>query len=437
MRTAVAALAIVSIAAAQEDLTKLYSEAQQAQAAGDLATAARRYEVIVQQRPQMAEAYANLGNLYYQQGQANRAKSVYQKAIHLKPELAGPHFFLGVIAFDEHDYSAALTDLNRAEALQASNPLIYSYLGYTRYARSEFRKAAAELEKAAALNPADIDVLYHLGKSYSHLAGDSLSQLQKQFPDSAYITQARAHLDAPPAYKDSPPAGVHLRDEMGRWQSKVHALPNPPRTDQDLYRTAEGFQILSYLSSLAVFELDPDSYRSHQLRAQVLEESNNEEGAIAEYRETLKRKPNLPNIHFAIGSLYWKDQKFDEAWTELQAELRTNPDHAQALYELADICAFQSHAPEAEKYYLAALKLDPSMTEARFGIEKIYTESGRYEKSLVQLRAVLQADSSNPTAHYRFALVYRKMGRPRDAGRELAIFNQHRPPSSQGSSMGK
>jgi len=33
-------------------------------------------------------------------------------------------------------------------------------------------------------------------------------------------------------------------------------------------------------------------------------------------------------------------------------------------------------------------------------------------------------NASDPTAHYRLALVYRKLGRNQDADRELAIFSQ-------------
>jgi tetratricopeptide (TPR) repeat protein len=122
----------------------------------------------------------------------------------------------------------------------------------------------------------------------------------------------------------------------------------------------------------------------------------------------LKRKPDLQNIHFAIGSLHWKNQKFDEARKELQLELRTDPNHAQAIYELGDICAFNGRTQDAEKYFLEALKLEPAMVEAHLGLEKIYTASGRYEKSIDRLRAVLRADSSDPTAHCRLALVRRE-----------------------------
>jgi len=138
----------------------------------------------------------------------------------------------------------------------------------------------------------------------------------------------------------------------------------------------------------------------------------------------LKRKPDLQNIHFAIGTLYWKDQRFNEARPELQEELRLNPSHPQALYELGDIAAFTGNARTAEKYFLATLKLQPVMVEAHFAIEKIYTQAGRYEKSLEHLRKILEINSSDPTAHYRLAAVYRKLGRNQDADTELTLFNR-------------
>jgi tetratricopeptide (TPR) repeat protein len=475
VRLAVEALAIVSGALSQDDLAGLYSEAQQAQAAGDLRTATSKYEAIVRLRPQMAEAYANLGNLYYQQGQTDRAKAAYLKAIRIKPELGGPYFFLGVIAFGEHDYPAALRHLQRAQALQPSSVLVHSYLGYTQYAGSAFREAAEELEKAAALDWTDIDVLYHLSKSYGHLARDSSAELQRQFSDSAYTILARAHLhesrddwkaaseqyrlalekmpdnkrlqekvqwtqakaagapasnpgtedeliDASLMYRDASPSEVKLK--IVRSQSKLQELLRRPKSDKNMYLIAEAYQVLSFLTSLAVFEADPDSYRAHELRAQLFEESKNDEGAIEEYRNVLKRKPGLQNIHFAIGSLYWKQQRFEEARPELEAELRINPNHPQALYELGDLLAFHGEAQIAEKYFLQALKLEPGMVEAHFALEKIYTQTGRFDKSLEHLQKALHADASDPTAHYRLALVYRKLGRNQDADRELAIFSQ-------------
>ncbi len=492
LKLAAIGFATASVLLCQEDLARLYSEAQQAQADGNLAVASRKYEAIIRARPQMAEAYANLGNLYYQQGQADRAKTVYRKALQIKPDLAGPQFFLGVMAFSGHDYSSALPYLRRAEELEPSNALVHSYLGYTQFARSAFREAVGELEQALALDSADIDVLYHLSKSYGNLAKELSGQLQSQFQDSPYTNLARAHyfesqedwkgasgqyrlalekmpdsarlkeksrwaaskaveadtpaengatdelIDGSLAYRDASPSGPKLKAELALWQTRMHSLPQQEVSDKQLYLGNEGYRALSYLTSLAVFESGPESYRAHQLRAQMLESSNKDADAIAEYRNVLKQKPDLQNIHFAIGSLLWKDQHFEQARAELQQELRINPNHPEALYELGDIAAATEDVPQAERYLLAALKLDPKMVEAHYALEKIYTEKGLYEKSLEHLKTALRTDSSDPKAHYRLSLVYRKQGRMQEADKELALFKQSQTTGNQmGSSIVK
>src|SRR5437879_4768798 len=52
---------------------KLYSEAKAAQAAGDLATAAAKYESILKLQPHLAAAYNNLGLPCFQQREYKKA----------------------------------------------------------------------------------------------------------------------------------------------------------------------------------------------------------------------------------------------------------------------------------------------------------------------------------------------------------------------------
>ena len=104
-----------------------------------------------------------------------------------------------------------------------------------------------------------------------------------------------------------------------------------------LYTLAEGYQVLSYLASLWVFETDPNSYRSHQLKGQYFEALNKDDQAIQEYRRALAVKPDLQSIHFSIGNLLWTRSRSDEALLELQEEIKIDPNHPQAHYEIGDI----------------------------------------------------------------------------------------------------
>lgn len=462
-------LVVSCLAGQTDDLARLYQEARQAEATKDLNTAALRYEAILKIRPDLAEGFANLGNVYYQQGKPDKAAVAYKKAIALKPQLTGPYFFLGMISFHSRAYPEALRYLGHAAELEPQNPMVQSYLGYTRYAQANYREATQHLEKATA----DQDVLYHLSKCYGHLAQSSFEKLNRQFPDTLYTHLARAHLsetrqewhdaaeryqaalrflpdnirlqqkaawaaekaegkasvlsnenpdkliDASLAYLYSPPASVEQ-------ELKAHKHATNATTAEQLYREGENYQILSYLASLSVIQLDPQSYRAKQLEAQLLESAGKDEEAVTKYKDVLRLEPKLKNTHFAIGNLYWKQQHFPEAKEELLRELEIDANHPQALYELGDIALTSGNPKEAEQYYLKALKYEPKMVEAHFALEKIYTDAGQYEKSIRYLNSALKIDASDPTPHYRLSRVYQKLGRTAESEKELRLFEAQR-----------
>jgi tetratricopeptide (TPR) repeat protein len=305
----------------QDVLIQLYTDARKAQADGDYKTATQKYECLIKLRPEMAEAHANLGVLYYQQGQAEQALQTFSKAIQLKPDLAGPHFFLGVLSFNNRNYEEASKYLKRAETLDPSNFAIQLYSGYNHYARSSYLEATRHFEKAVAMEGTDPDAFYHLSKSYGHLSKQFFDQLHKTYRDSIYTHLARAHfyeadqnwegakedyrlatekrpnnqrlkqrlqwvtdrasgeaassLESVPAddmvdgslkFLYAPPTGGKIKEELQRYQNQVQVFTNQKEDSAEkLYGLAESYQILSYLASLWIAETDPDSYREPSL----------------------------------------------------------------------------------------------------------------------------------------------------------------------------
>ncbi|MBM3775904.1 MAG: tetratricopeptide repeat protein, partial [Acidobacteria bacterium] len=178
----------------EEVLLELYNQARTAQTTGDFQTAIQKYERIVKLRPDMAEAYSNLGTLYYEQGQPERAGASFRRAIQLKPELSAPYFFLGVLALNSREYGGALKYLKQSERLGGATSLTSLYLGYTQYALANFREAAEDFERALDLEENSSDALYHLSKAYGHLAKHYFGVLKSLFPDSFHMRLARGHI---------------------------------------------------------------------------------------------------------------------------------------------------------------------------------------------------------------------------------------------------
>ena len=468
------------LAQSTDVLGDLYREARQAQLAGDLKTATENYKRIVALRPDMAEAHANLGVLFYQQKEPEPALKAFKKAIQLKPDLAGPYFFLGALSFNARNYSEASRYLAKAETQDPSNFAIQLYSGYNQYARGNYADATRHFEKAVSIDSSDLDAAYHLSKSYGHLSKQFFDALHKDHRDSFKTDLARAHfyeaqqnweaakeeysraiekrpdsgrlrqrldwvtqktsgisvvplghspesdtIDGSLTFFYAPPTGARIAEELQRGQKRIQAAQALDDGSADrLYALAEGYQVLSYLASLRVFETEPNSYRSHQLKGQYFEALNKDEQAIQEYRRALAVKPDLQNMHFSIGNLLWIRSRSEEALVELQAELKLDPNHPQAHYEIGDILYGQGKLAEAETHLLSAVKFQPSMIEAHLALERLYTSQEKVTKALYHLGRAVEINPEDATPHYRLSVLYRKLGRIRDAEKEMQLFEK-------------
>jgi tetratricopeptide (TPR) repeat protein len=462
--------------AQEDDLLSLYQHAKTAEASGDYKGATADYEKIIRLRPDMAEAYANAGNLYYAEGESQKAEAYFRKAIALKPALPGPYFFLGLLSFKARHYTEALKSFRDAETRDSSNQIIESYLGYTQYALHNYEESVSHLKRAAASTPRDIDVFYHLSKAYAEVAKKDFRLLESGFPDSLFLSLATAHLyeaqqnwvlalreyqkaaahhpsdrrieqklraiearkssaqqDVPLAVDQgidgaltlfySPPSGDKVLEAIKAYEQQEEQLRTAKtRSAEQLYQLTEDDQALSYLASQWVFEIDPDSYRAHQLKGQYYEELNQDENAIAEYRKAVELNPQLPNVHFLIGNLYWRREKPDQAFPELRKELETDPSHPQALYELGDIYVSKNMPGEAAPYFLKAVQFEPGMEEAHLALARIYADENALDKAVAHLQKASALDPKDPTPHYRLSRVYQQAGKLQQSQAELAIF---------------
>ncbi len=461
----------------QERLYSLYQKASAAQQKGDLSSAAALYEEIVRLSPDLAEAHANLGSIYYELRDDAKALDSLDQAIRLKPELAAPHFFSGVISSRGRNYTAAIGRLETAAKLDPSNLVVQVYLGAAYFARGKFPQAARAFEAATTLPEFRADAYYHLSKAYGEISKDLLTKLARKNPDSYYFHLARAHFqesrrnwqEAADAYQAAvavkpdaedlearrrwvneqltggaaasrpalsqnaatllgylydPPPDVAVEKLLSEKMKQLVQSPSDAMEDAALYRSAEDHQIASYLAARWISANDPGSYRGHQLRAQLHESRGETEEAIREYGQAIALKPDLQNVHFAVGSLYWAARRFDEALAELQAELEINPNHPDAHYEIADILREAGRDAEAKVHLLECIRIEPQMLDAHLAIERIYFAEGEFDKALAQIQEAARIAPSDPTPQYRMSAIYRKLGKLEEARAALERFRE-------------
>ena len=150
------------------------AKVQAATVLGDMkrnGAAETRLKALIRMRPDLADPYLHLGDLYRREEKYDAAAEAYTKAIKLVPKLEPQHWSLfyarGVALERAKRWSESEKDLLKALELRPDQPYVLNYLGYTWIDRGEHLKKATDMiKKAVALAPNDGFIADSLGWAY-------------------------------------------------------------------------------------------------------------------------------------------------------------------------------------------------------------------------------------------------------------------------------
>jgi tetratricopeptide (TPR) repeat protein len=152
-----------------------------------------------------------------------------------------------------------------------------------------------------------------------------------------------------------------------------------------------------------------------------LEAARGDDGkAIEEYRAAIAIKSSLPNLHYSLGHLLWKDLKVPESRVEFEAELALNPRHPGALNDLGDTYLLEHQPDKALPYLLRALAADSTNPDIHRDVGTAYSELGDYRKAEEQFKVAVSADHDG-SVHYKLARVYQALGEKENAAHQFAL----------------
>jgi Tfp pilus assembly protein PilF len=201
----------------------------------------------------------------------------------------------------------------------------------------------------------------------------------------------------------------------------LSGLAPPDRNSPEAsYWRARCYEKLATVAYLSLFQVDPNSYRLHQLMGDLDAAKGNDGNAIEEYRQAIALKPSLPNLHYSLGHLLWKDLKVSEARQELEAELVLNPRHAGALNDLGNTYLLEHQPDKALPYLSRALAADLQNLEIHRDLGTAYSELGDYAKAEAEFKVAVSADRDG-SVHYKLARVYQALGQKVKAAREFEL----------------
>lgn len=107
--------------------------------------------------PQEFYEMGRIGAMYYQQGNFDKARTIFEGLVELDPESANAHSALGGLLTLQQEDETAVEHLKKAVELDPSQIAPYVNLGEIYIRQQKIEDAVANLKKAIELDPSETD----------------------------------------------------------------------------------------------------------------------------------------------------------------------------------------------------------------------------------------------------------------------------------------
>ena len=408
----------------QPTLSERLNRAQEALHAKDFSRAAQEYRKASELTP-TAQIYEKLGLTFFLSNAHSQAIEALRESVRLDANRWSSHLYLGISFYKTNQFHEALPHIQRAFELDPQQNDTRYWLGLTYQALGNYEQAVEDLRAALDKDPENIDILYALTQAYLDISAVLLKRLGPDNPDherrEALKTELNLKLSSSPSIESWDQSVRRMQELKQRYAGVRNSLRSDPEI---LYILSRIHASLAQQMAERVWDLNADSYRSHQLLGEAYEASENHKKALEEYREALRLAPDVPGLHYSLGHAYWQMKQFDEAIPEMEKELALNPLHASANYVLGHIYAYRRDLEKASRHLQLAVEAKPNFVEARKQLGKVLSLMQDHQGAIHQLELATTADPEDASVHYILVNVYKKMGLEDKVQEELQIFHR-------------
>jgi tetratricopeptide (TPR) repeat protein len=177
-----------------------------------------------------------------------------------------------------------------------------------------------------------------------------------------------------------------------------------------------------------LLEKSSDSYRAHQILAEVLETQEKYSAAAAEYRTIIRLHPRLPAFHYRLGRMLLRADPSAEgekaAMAEFRAELEINPFDVPSHVEIGDLELKAGRVEEGFKFFSRAVALQPGHANSQLGLARAFIAGKQFEKALDPLEQARRLAPQNEAVFYQKMIALRSLGRQAEARQAQADFQK-------------
>jgi tetratricopeptide (TPR) repeat protein len=334
----------------------------------DYSTAAADFQRAIAADPRVAESYVNLGLVYYELEQYEKAKEEFETYITLdtpdpKPDEPAAYILLGGSDEKLKKWAEAADAFRNAIRLNPEPGLLYKArgeLGKMLYIAQDYPAAITELKAALGFKPDDPDA-----KEILHQAEEAEA---KSKAGAGATTNSKT---------TAAPVGPGRRE----YQAGNAAL------DQKDYRSA----IANYQRAVALDPKFANAYLGLGIAFYDIDQFNNAGQAL---QHAVSLKPDDPDTRYWLGRTDYSLKEYEQAAANLREAVRLNPADAGSWSYLGLTYYFTFQFPQAEQAIQQELRLEPN-EPSLYLLGLVYVQVGKKAEALDVYKRLLTADKDD------------------------------------------
>lgn len=194
------------------------------------------------------------------------------------------------------------------------------------------------------------------------------------------------------------------------YEELLRALRSDPKNLDALYYLGRVCVILSQVEYRQLFQMAPDSYRSHQILAESYLAQQNKAKAEEEYKAALKANERSVEVLDALGDLKRASYQLDEAVTYYARAAKLSPGDYDSVYGLGACALFQNQHQQAIEHFQRALAIDPNSAAARLALGDALLRANQPREAAAELRKAVALEPDMRQAYTLLARAYGRLG---------------------------
>ena len=315
------------------------------------------------------------------------------------------------------DYAGAERLYQQAAADYPKQPEILKRLGIVYQTELKFQESIDAFQKVLQDAPQYPDVNFYLGLSYF-----GMNQFEEAI--ATFDKELEANPKSRPARYYKALAYRTLERNADAYRQYEILLQQDPSDKKTLYQLIRFLKSTTLVALKQLGNLDPDSEYMLAFKGESYAEEQKYVEAIYNYKELIKKNPNFPGVHFALGEVYYNKVDYPNAEREIRLALQEDPNHPRANYYLADILIKGQKMTEAIPLLKIVISGSPQFMMGYFQLGKCYAAQGKIQEALQLLLKALELEPNEKMAHYQLAQLYKRLKQPEKVQVHMEIFEK-------------